>query len=143
MPRHGTWTETGGGFDPGGLIQVALIAGAAAGAAVIVMEFAWLIITAGAVAVAVRLYLLYRRNVAVAAIEAKGALIREEEAARAERRELLRHQRALEIAAAGRTVIQNIIPLDPAAIAAAVAGAQQQPWAPQPQPVTIRAEVER
>jgi hypothetical protein len=135
--------HSGGCFDLGEVIQVAVIAGVAIGVAVIIAEFAWLIITLGVIAVAARLYLHYRRTVAIRAIAAQGERVRAEqaalEAAALERR--MRHE--IEVAKAGATVIQNII--DPAAITASVAAAltraQQQPC---PRPVrVIRGGVER
>lgn len=139
---EGTFQGRTTGPDFGDVIQFAVIIGGAIGLAVIIIEFAWLIITLGAVAVAFRLYLLHRKNVAIAVIAAKGELIRQEqaalEAAALERRE--RHE--IEVARAGATVIQNVI--DPAPFLAAITAAarpQPQPWS-QPVPV-IRAEVER
>jgi hypothetical protein len=129
----------GGRFDTSEVAQLAVITAAAIGLAVVIAEYAWLIVTLGAVAGAVRLYFHYRRTKVLAAIAAKGEQIRLEQAAlkadAAERR--MRHE--VEVALAGRTVIQNII--DPAAIAAAFAaaatGAQRQPAR------VIRGEVER
>jgi len=136
---QGTWKTTGGGADFSGLFQLAVIVGLAAGIAIIIAEFAWLVITVGVVAVAVRLYLLYRRTVILAAIAAKGVAMRAEQQAQAAAALAGRRAHEIEVARAGATIIQNII--DPAsitaAIAAAVAGAQQQPWAPQPVPLRM------
>jgi len=127
----------GGGLA--GLIPTALIIGAAIGVAVVIVEYAWLIITLGAVAAAARLWLHHRRTLAITAIAAKGELIRAEQQARAdaalERRE--RHELAVAAAGASRTEVHAHTHIDPAAITAAFAaaftGAQ-----PQPVPVPVR-----
>jgi hypothetical protein len=120
------------------------MAGAVIGIALIIVEFAWLIISLGVVAVAVRLYLLYRRTLVIAAIEAKGALIREEQRAfaAAELAAKRRHEIAVATASAPRIEINNIIP-DP--MAALTAAWNTQPsYAAQPQPAhaTLRGELE-
>jgi hypothetical protein len=129
--RHG-----GPGFS--GLIQAGLLAGAAIGAAAVIIQFAWLIITLGAAAAALRLWLLHRRNLTLAAIAARGELIRAEQRALAAARVAEQRAHEIAVAEAGRPVIQNVIHPDAlaAAFAAAAAGAQ-------PQPVTIRGEVEQ
>ena len=139
--------QTTGGFDSSEIIQLGVIAGVAVAVAAVIIEFAWLIITLGAAAVAVRLYLHHRRTAAILYIAAKAEQVRAEQQARraAALNETRRHEIA--VAEAGRpvTVIQNVI--DPAPLAAAVTAAvHQQPayrqmW-PQPAPAA-RAEVER
>jgi len=106
---------------------------------VIVMEFAWLIIIIGVVAVTARLFLLYHKNNTATAIAAKGELVRQEQQELAAARLAAKRAHEIEVARAGATVIQNVI--DPAPfVAAALTALGVQP---QPQPVTIRAEVER
>jgi hypothetical protein len=138
----GTWQTTGGGgFDAGVLIQFAVIAVAAVCAVMIIMEFAWLIITVGVIATAVRLYLLYRRIVTIAAIEARGVLMREEQRARevAELADRRRHELAVATASAPQVNITNTI--DPVAMlemAARMAAGQSQSWRAEPAPVSRR-----
>jgi len=129
----------GGGFDPGGLIQVAVLAGAAVGAAVIIVEFAWLIITVGVLAVAARLWLLHRRNVAIAVIAARGELIRAEQRAREAAALTAQRAHEIDVARAGAQPIHIHNVIDPAPFVAAALTA----LGVQPQPVTIRGEVER
>jgi hypothetical protein len=140
MP-HGTWQGSGtwksGGPDSSDVIQIAALVAVVVTVVMIVMAYAWLIISIGAVAVAGRLYILYRKNVTLAAIAARGVLMREEQ--RVQEAARLAGQRAheLEVARASATVIQNII--DPAALLAAALRQS----GPQAVPVTVRAEVER
>jgi hypothetical protein len=137
---EGSGTFTTSGPDMGPALQVGGLIGAAIGAALIVAAFAWLIITLAVVAVAARLYLLHRRNVAIAAIGAKGALMREEQRASAAARLTAQRAHELEVARVGAPVIHNHI--DMAAIAAALFGTQPQPWPePQPQPIRVKAEI--
>jgi hypothetical protein len=149
MRAHGTWTQTGGGGpDLGGLIQLAVLVGAAIGIALIIAEFAWLVISLGVAAVAVRLYLLHRKNLVIAAIHARGALIREEQRAAAAVAFAAKHRHELAVAAASapRIEINNVIPDSMAALAAALNTTRQSYTVqaqPQPARVTIRGEVER
>ena len=142
MSGHGFhWSACRGGFDAGALIQFAAIMVTAACAAMIIMEFAWLIITASVIAAAVRLYLVYRRIVAIAAIEAKGALMREEQHARkaADLADQRRHELAVAAASAPTVNITNTI--DPVAMlemAARVAAGQAWGWRAEPAPVPRR-----
>ena len=134
---EGTFRGRTTGPDFGDAIQFAVITGAAIGLAVIIAEFAWLILAAGAVAVAARLYLLHRKNVAIAVIAAKAALVRQEQAALAAAALDRRMRHEIAVAEAGRIVIQNVI--DPAALIAAAMSAQ-----PQPAPVpVVHGELER
>ena len=132
--RHGS-----GGPDLGGVVQVAALIGVAIGVAVVIAAFAWLVITAGVIAAAVRLYLLYRKNAALAAIAEAFAREHEIRAARADTR--LAEQRAHELevarvsAGAGRAAID--LPAIAAIVAAAIAGAQPQPAR------VLRGEVEQ
>ena len=112
---QGTWKTTGGsGPDFTGLIQVAVIAGVAIGAAVIVVELAWLIISVAVVAIAARLWLLYRRNVALA--DMADAFVREHAIRAAEAVKAAAEQRAheIEVARAGAQPVQIINVIDPA-----------------------------
>jgi hypothetical protein len=147
MRAHGTWQQTGGGGpDLGGLIQLAVLAGTAIGIALVIAEFAWLVITLGVAAVAVRLYLLHRRNLVIAAIHAKGALMREEQqvAAAAALAAKRAHELAVAAASATRVEITNVIPDQTAALLAAAFNTRQSYTAqPQPARVTIRGELER
>ena len=152
----GTWQTTGGGGDSGSGIAIAAIIGAVflfgggAMAAVVAAVTELLIIIAVIAAV-----IVLAAGVLLAWWVLKGRPAGEakHEAARLEReaaRELeqvrqaaLRHQRALELAAAGRTVIQNVI--DPVAMlemAARMAGQQSQSWRAEPAPA-FRREVGR
>ena len=142
MKAHGTWQQTGGGgggVDLSGLIQVAVIVGVAAGIALVIAEFAWLVISLGVVAAAVRLYILYRRTVVMAAIAAQGVLIREEQRERAAAALADQRRHEIEVAQASRPVIAPVIQIGADLLAAAaVAGAQQQQSWQQPQPVPLR-----
>ncbi len=132
--------HSGGGPGIADLLPLAVLAGVAIGLAVIIIQFAWLILSGAAAAVAARLYLLHRAAVDSRVIAA--AFAREHEIRRQEKAAALaaERQHELAVAAAGATVIQNII--DPRAIAAAL-GVQPQPQ-PWPQPArVIRGEVER
>ena len=138
----GTWQTTGGGgFDVGVLIQFAAIVVAAVSAVMIIMEYATLIITVGVIATAIRLYLLYRRIVTIAAIEARGVLMREEQRARdaAEVADRRQHERDLAVLSAPQVNITNTI--DPVAMlemAARVAAGQAWGWRAEPAPVPRR-----
>jgi|HubBroStandDraft_6_1064221.scaffolds.fasta_scaffold49723_9 hypothetical protein len=147
---RGTWTGSGtwqsSGPDLTALIVPAALIGGVVAMVAIVIEFAVLIAVFTGIVLALFAGLLAWWKLCAepkhrAAISDAHAA-REAAAAAAEQaRALESHRRILEIAsafgAASAPVIQNII--DPSAIiAAALAGAQ-----PQPQPVTIRAEVER
>ena len=138
MPKFsGTFQGRTSGPDFSEVIQAAVIIGAGVGLAMIIMEFAWLIITISAAALAVRLYFYHRRTVALTVIAAKFEMERKEQAALAAAREERRMLHEIAVAQAGRTVVQNVI--DPAAIAAAL-GVQHR--VPQPVPV-VRGQVER
>jgi len=144
MPRHGTWTETGGGgLDPAVVIAIValvlLFGGGAATAVMAAVTELLIVIAVIAVlllvaAVVLVIWLARRRSVS----DARAAVVRAEQVRAYEegkrRAALERHQRALELARASAPVIA----LDPAAIAAAVAGAQQQHPAR-----VIRGEVEQ
>lgn len=131
----------GGGADPGGLIAVVVIAAVA----VAVVEFVlsiivWLAVgfgVAALLAVALLAWWLLTNPARKArydeAYRAGAASLRAAEEARAMQRQAF----ALELARASAPVINNII--DPALIAAAVAGAQLQPQAVR----VLRGEVER
>jgi hypothetical protein len=147
MRAHGTWTQTGGGGpDLGGLIQLAVMAGTAIGIALVIAEFAWLVIILGVVAVAVRLYLLHRKNLATAAIAAAFAAEHEIKRAfaAADLAAKRRHELAVAAASAPRVEITNVIPDSMAALAGAL-NTTRQSYTAQPQParVTIRGELER
>ncbi len=137
------WSACRGGFDAGVLVQFAAIVVVAVCAVMIIMEYATLIITVGVIATAIRLYLLYRRIVTIAAIEARGVLMREEQRDRdaAELVDRRRHEIAVAAASAPQVNITNTI--DPAAILAAAFRADA--WQPrQPEPVRVlRGQVER
>lgn len=137
---HGSWKTTGGG-GPGvsALIGPAVIIAVAVAVAVIIIEFAWLIISLGVIAAAVRLWLLYRRNVALAGIA--DAFMQEHARRAAEAVKAVAEQRAheIEVARAGAQPVQIINVIDPAALLAAG-------FAPRPasyRAEVIRAEVER
>jgi hypothetical protein len=123
----GTWEGSGtwktSGFDASGLAQVGVIAGVAVAVAVIIMQFAWLIVTVGVIAVAVRLWLLHRQNVTTAGWHA--AAVREHEVRSTEQAKRLAEQRQheLDVARAGAPVIRNVI--DPAALIAALSAAHR------------------
>ena len=151
MPRHGTWTETGGGGPGAGIlaavvIAVVLIFGGGAMAAVASAVTELLIVTAviaGVVvvlgAVALAWWLLKGAPAAdakVAAARLERARVYEVEQAR---KDALRKQEALELARAGAQPVQIINVIDPAALlGAAFAGAERTYRAE-----VIRREVER
>lgn len=138
---RGTWQTTSGGFD--GILQVVLIVGAAAGLAVVVVEFAWLIITLGVAAVAVRLWLLHRKNAALAMIHATGIRLQEEQQARDDAALASRRRHEIEVARASAPVVNVNNTVDPAALIAAALNVQQ-PYTAQAQPArVIRGEVEK
>jgi hypothetical protein len=147
MNDHGFhWTKCRKGMDASDVIQVGALLAAVIGAVMIIMAFAWLIITAGLLVLTARLYLVYRKGAAVNRLAAKGELIRQEQREHAV--SLLAAQRAheLEVArihASGASSGPSFDPLALAAVvAAAVAGAQQQ--VPQQlQAQIVRGEVER
>lgn len=146
---HGTWKTTGGGGDPGSAVLMAvavaavLLFGGGAAAAVAAAITELLIVIAVIIGVVVILgaavlawWLLKGRPAGDARAEA-GRLERAQAyAVEQAARDALAHQRALELAVAGRSVTQIV--LDPAAIAAAaLAGAERHPAR------VIRGEVER
>jgi hypothetical protein len=138
---EGTFQGHTTGAEMGDIIQLGAIIGAGIGLALIIIEFAWLIITLGAVLVAFRLYLLHRKTEAIKFIAAKAELVRQEQAGLAaaalERR--MRHE--LDVARAGATVIHNVIDTAPLVAAITAATRPQEPqWSAQPVPV-IRGEV--
>jgi hypothetical protein len=144
---HGTWKTTGGGGpDLSGLIGPAVMLGVAVGAAMVIVEFALVIaIALSAVLVLGGALLAWWLLKGRPAGEAKAEAARLERAHAYEleqaRRDALAHQRALELAAAGATVIQPVIQnvIDPAALLAAA-------FAPPPAPYraeVIRGAVER
>ncbi len=156
MP-HGTWTTTGGGGGSGsGVVIAAIVAavvlfGGGTVAAVVAAVTELLITVAIIIGVLVvaaggllAWWVLRCRPAGEAKFEAarlERARVREAEQARLD---ALRHQKALELAAAGRTVIQNVI--DPAAMlemAARMAADQQsQSWRAEPVRI-LRGQVER
>ena len=152
MP-HGTWTTTGGGGDSGSGVVIAAIIGAvflfgggamAAVAAAVTELLITIAIIGGVLVVAVAgllaWWVLKGRPAGEAKFEA--ARLERERARELEqvRQAALRHQRALELAAAGRTVIQNVI--DPAGMLEMARMQQQPSWHAEPVRV-LRGEVER
>ena len=150
---HGTWKTTGGGGDSGSGIAIAAIIGAVflfgggAMAAVVAAVAELLIVAAVVVAVIVvaagvllAWWVLKGRPAGEAKFEA--ARLEREHARELEqvRQAALHHQRALELAAAGRTVIQNVI--DPAGMLEMARMQQQPSWHAEPVRV-LRGEVER
>ncbi len=149
----GTWQTTGGGGDSGPRIAIAAIIGAVflfGGGA---MAAAAAAVTELLITVAIIIGVLVVAAIALAAwwvLKGRPAGEAKHEAARLEReqgRELeqvrqaaLRHQRALELAAAGRTVIQNVI--DPAGMLEMARMQQQPSWRAEPVRV-LRGEVEQ
>lgn len=137
--RHGG----GGGPDVGALIGPAVIIGIAVGVAVIIATFAWLVITAGVILAAVRLWILHRKNVATLAITAAFAREHEIREQKADARLAAQRAHELEVArvSASAPASQGAIdlPAIAAIVAAAVAGAQLQPQAVR----VLRGEVER
>ena len=136
------WSACRGGFDAGVLIQFAAIVVAAACAVMIIMEFAWLIVTVSVIATAIRLWLVYRRVAAIAAIEARGVLMREEQRVRDAAELVDRRRHELAVAAASATQVHITNTIDPAAILAAAFGAAPVQYQPDPVRV-IRGELER
>jgi hypothetical protein len=143
---RGTWQGSGTfktGADASDVIQVGALLAAVIGAVMIIMAFAWLIITAGLLVLTARLYLVYRKGAAVNRLAAKGELIRQEQREHAV--SLLAAQRAheLEVARIGARALPAAAPvtviIDGASIAAALATAAGAQLPPQ----VIRAEVER
>ncbi len=149
----GTWQTTGGGGDSGPRIAIAAIIGAVflfGGGA---MAAAAAAVTELLITVAIIIGVLVVAAIALAAwwvLKGRPAGEAKFEAARLEReraRELeqvrqaaLRHQMALELAAAGRTVIQNVI--DPAGMLEMARMQQQPSWRAEPVRV-LRGEVEQ
>lgn len=131
---QGTWKTTSrGGLDLSGLFYAAAVFGIAAGVAFIVIELMWAIVIAVVVATAVWLWLHHRRTATIAVLAEKGALIRKEQQDRADRALAEQRRHELEMAHASRQVIAPVIQIGADFLAAAVAGAQQQP-----QPVPVR-----
>ena len=132
--RHGDLHITHGGS---GLLGPAVLISAAAGLAVVIAQFIWWIIAAAVIAAAA--WFANARRIAAnkARIAAAGAREREIQKAEAAARLAEQRRHELAVAAAGATVIQNII--DPAAILAAALHQSR----PQPAPVAVRGEVER
>ena len=121
-------------------IQLGLIAGAAVGAVLIMMEYAVLIIAAAAIVAIARGYFIYRQVQAHQSIAAAGERMRAEQDRRADAAlaEKRRHQLAVAAASAPQVNITNTI--DPAALLAAAFRADA--WQPQPVRV-VRREVEQ
>lgn len=149
---HGTWKTTGGGSDSSGVAVVAIVVaavvifGGGAVAAITAAVAELLIVIAVIVGVLVLAaaallawWVLKGRPAGEAKFEAarlERARAREVERAR---ERALRHQENVEVAAAGRTVIQNVI--DPAAMlemAARVAAGHPWSWDAEPAPVPRR-----
>ena len=139
--NHGFhWSRCGGGGADFASLLVPLIGlGAAAGVAMIVLALMWWIVAAVAVLAAAAVWwLLTQPGRKARWDEAYRAAFAAREAAAAEIA-LQRQAFALELARASAPQIQNVIDPTPL-VAAALAALGVQP---QPQPVTIRAEVQR
>lgn len=150
MPVNGTWTQTGGGSGDGwkacAVLGAFVLLGSSGAAAAVTGAVEGIIL---AITITVAVFVVAAGGLlgwwllrGKPAGEAKAEAVRLERQQAREiedaRRAAVRHQRALELAAASAPVIQNVI--DPAGlVAAAVARAQQQPA-----PARVyRAEVQR
>lgn len=145
MPRHGTWTETGGGGPGPGVVVAAIIGAvflfgggtvAAVTAAVTELLIAAAVIAGVIVVTAIGLLAWWMHNRPAREARARAVYAAQAEAYRADQAELAaaRHQRALELARASAPVIA----IDPAAIAA-VLDLKRHPWPAR----AVRAEVEQ